>query len=207
MNISRRAPVAAHGDLAANRAFFAPRAAGWEDRFPDDEPAYTLAVAGLALSPGGVVLDAACGTGRALPLLRRAVGPSGTVMGIDVTPEMLAEATRRGRRSVAALVLGDVARLPLPAGSLHAILGAGLLPHLADPVASLGELARVTRPGGRLALFHPIGRAALAARHGGSPDPDDIRAESAIRDLLARSGWRAEVVDDAPERYLVLAVR
>lgn len=43
---------------------------------------------------------------------------------------------------------------------------AGLLPHLSDPDLGLTELARVTVPDGRLVLFHPSGRAALAARHG-----------------------------------------
>jgi SAM-dependent methyltransferase len=195
------------GELAAIRAFFAPRAAGWEEKFPDDGPAFAAAVDALDPPAGGVALDAACGTGRALPVLRRAVGPAGTVIGLDVTPEMLSEADRRGRRAAAGLVLGDVCRLPLPDGCVDAILGAGLLPHLGDPPVGLAELGRVTRPRGRLALFHPIGRATLAARDGGSPDPEDIRAEPRIRKLLNDAGWQAELVDDAADRYLVIATR
>jgi SAM-dependent methyltransferase len=194
-------------ELAAIRAFFAPRAAGWEEKFPDDGPAFAAAVEAMDPPPGGVALDAACGTGRALPVLRRAVGPAGTVIGLDITLEMLSEADRRGRRATASLVLGDVCRLPLPDGCVDAILGAGLLPHLGDAAAGLAELGRVTRPRGRLALFHPIGRAALAARHGGSPDPEDIRAEPRIRKLLNDTGWEAELVDDAADRYLVIATR
>jgi len=194
-------------DRAATRAFFAARAAGWEDRYPDDGPAFAAAVAALGLPSGGTVLDAACGSGRALPFLRTAVGDTGTVLGIDITPEMLGEATRRGRRGVGSLVLGDVDRLPLPAASVDAVLGAGVLPHLGDPAGGLGELARVTKPGGRLALFHPIGRAALAARHGHSPDTDDVRAESAIRQLLSETGWDTDLVDDGQDRYLVIATR
>ncbi len=194
-------------DLAATRAFFAPRATGWEERFPDDGPAFAAAVEELGPPRGGVVVDAACGTGRALPLLRRAVGLSGTVIGVDVTPEMLAEAVRRGRHSEAALVLGDVSHLPFRGASVDAVLAAGLLPHLANPRAGLDELARLTCPGGRLALFHPIGREALAARHGGLVEVDDIRAEPAIRAALSRSGWGTELVDDGADRYLVIAVR
>jgi SAM-dependent methyltransferase len=194
-------------DLAATRAFFAPRAAGWEEKFPDDGPAFEAAVGALNPPVGGIVLDAACGTGRALPILRRAVGPAGTVIGLDITPEMLTEADGQGRRPAASLVLADVFLLPLLDGCVDSILAAGLLPHLGDVPAGLGELARVTRPSGRLALFHPIGRAALAARHGGSPDPDDDRAEPRIRKLLSQTGWRAELVDDAADRYLVIASR
>lgn len=194
-------------DLAATRGFFAARAAGWEERFPDDGPAFEAAVAELAPPAGGVALDAACGTGRALPLLRRAVGPAGTVVGVDVTAEMLGEATRLGRRAVADLVLGDVGRLALADRSVDAVLAAGMLPHVNGPAGGLAELARVTRPGGRLALFHPIGRAALAARHGREPDPGDVRADPAVRALLKGAGWDPELVDDGRDRYLVVARR
>jgi len=188
--------------IARTRAFFGPRAAGWEDRFPDDEPVYARAIADLAPPPGGAVLDVACGTGRALPLLRSAVGPAGVVLGLDVTPEMVAEAQRRGRT---ALVLGDARSLPVRDGVLDAVFAAGLLPHV--PAGVLTELRRVCRPGGRLALFHPISRVALAARHGHEPDPDDVRAPSTIRRVLADAGWTCDLVDDGPERYLVTATR
>lgn len=194
-------------DLAAVREFFAVRAAGWEDRFGGDGPKFAAAVAALAPPPGGVALDAACGTGRALPLLRRAVGDAGTVLGVDVTTEMLAEATRLRRREMGILVLADVGRLPLAGRSVDAVLAAGMLPHLDGPAGGLAELARVTRPGGRLALFHPIGRSALAARHGHEPDPDDIRAAPAVEALLISAGWEAEMIDDSTERYLVVARR
>jgi SAM-dependent methyltransferase len=194
------------GRIAETVAFFGSRAATWEDRFPDDDPLYERAVAELAPRPGHTVLDAACGTGRALAPLRAAVGDGGTVLGLDLTPEMLAEASRRGRDRSATLVRCDVSRLPLASESVDAIFGAGLLPHLADPVAGLRELARVSRPGARLALFHPIGRAALARRRGHTLDPDDLRTEPRIRAALATAGWQAELVDDGEDRYLVLAV-
>lgn len=194
-------------DFARTRAFFGPRAAEWEDRFPDDGPAFRRAVAELALRSGDAVADVGCGTGRALPELRAAVGERGVVLGVDVTVEMLAEALRRGRRAIATLALGDAMALPLADGSLDAVFASGLVTHLPDPVAGLAELARVCRPGGRLAIFHPVGRAALAARQGRELSPDDVRAPERIQGLLAVAGWRCESVDDAAERYLALAVR
>ncbi|MER7959802.1 methyltransferase domain-containing protein [Streptomyces sp. NPDC096030] len=187
--------------------FFGPRAAGWDSRFPDDGPAYAAAVAGLGLCSGDAVLDAGCGTGRALPALRTAVGPTGTVIGADLTPEMLDEAVRAGRDEAGELIRTDVARLPLRDGALDAVFGAGLISHLANPAADLRELARVVRPGGRLALFHPIGRVALAARHGRQITDDDLRAEPNVRPLLSGSGWRMLSYVDEDDRYLVLAVR
>ncbi|WP_307033889.1 class I SAM-dependent methyltransferase [Streptomyces canus] len=187
--------------------FFGARAADWDARFPDDGPAYAAAVAVLGLREGDRVLDAGCGTGRALPPLRAAVGPSGVVLGADVTPAMLQAAVRAGRDRDGQLLLADVAALPLRAESLDAVFGAGLISHLPDPAENLRELARVVRPGGTLALFHPIGRAALAARQGRQITPDDLRAEPNLRSLLAGSGWRMTSYADEDTRFLALAAR
>ncbi len=187
--------------------FFGARAADWDRKFPDDGPAYAAAVAELGLAAGDAVLDAGCGTGRALAPLRDAVGARGVVIGVDVTSEMLAEAVRAGRDRHAVLLRADVARLPLRPGSLDVVFGAGLISHLPEPAADLRELARVTRPGGRLALFHPIGRAALAARQGRTITDDDLRAEPRLRPLLASAGWRLLSYADEDARYLAVAVR
>lgn len=187
--------------------FFGARAADWDSRFPDDGPAYAAAVGRLGLREGDRVLDAGCGTGRALTPLRAAVGPSGVVVGADLTPAMLAAAVRAGRDRAALLMLTDVTALPLRSASLDAVFGAGLLAHLPRPQDNLRELARVVRPGGTLALFHPIGRAALAARQGRRLTPQDLRAEPNLRPLLAGSGWRMTSYADEDARFLALAVR
>ncbi|MDO0917003.1 class I SAM-dependent methyltransferase [Streptomyces sp. DT2A-34] len=187
--------------------FFTARAADWDSRFPDDGPAYAAAVAELGLREGGRVLDAGCGTGRALPPLRAAVGPSGVVLGADLTPAMLEAAVRAGRDADGQLLLADVAALPLRSESLDAVFAAGLIAHLSHPATNLRELARVVRRGGMLALFHPIGRAALAARQGRQITPGDLRAEHNLRPLLAGSGWRMTSYVDEDDRFLALAVR
>ncbi|MFH9660244.1 class I SAM-dependent methyltransferase [Streptomyces sp. NPDC017248] len=187
--------------------FFTARAADWDSRFPDDGPAYAAAVAGLGLREGDRVLDAGCGTGRALPPLRAAVGPSGVVLGADLTPAMLQAAIRADRHREGRLLLADVSALPLRPGCLDAVFAAGLIAHLPRPVDNLRELARGVRRGGTLALFHPIGRAALAARQGRRITPDDLRAEDNLRPMLARSGWRMTSYVDEDARFLAVAVR
>ncbi|MER6160944.1 class I SAM-dependent methyltransferase [Streptomyces sp. NPDC001868] len=187
--------------------FFSARAAHWDTRFPDDGPAYAAAVAELGLGDGDRVLDAGCGTGRALTPLRAAVGPSGVVLGADLTPAMLEAAVRAGRDRDGQLLLADVAVLPLCSESLDAVFAAGLVAHLPNPTENLRELARVVRPGGTLALFHPIGRAALAARQGRQITPEDLRAEANLRPLLAGAGWRMTSYVDEDARFLALAAR
>ncbi|MFE9396429.1 class I SAM-dependent methyltransferase [Streptomyces flavidovirens] len=196
-----------HDDPTHVQEFFTARAADWDTRFPDDGPAYAAAVADLGLRAGDAVLDAGCGTGRALPFLRDAVGPGGSVLGADITPAMLEAAVQAGRHRAAQLLIADVARLPVRTGALDAVFAAGLISHLPRPAENLRELARTVRPGGLLALFHPIGRAALAARQGRQITPDDLRAEPRLRPLLAGSGWRMTSYTDENDRFLVLAVR
>ncbi|GAA2593759.1 hypothetical protein GCM10010399_25430 [Dactylosporangium fulvum] len=190
-----------------SQAFFAARAATWDSKFGDDLPAYTTAVTEARLKPGGVVIDVGCGTGRALPALRDAVGPQGTVIGVDLTPQMLTAARDRARACAAVLLLADARRLPLADAVIDAVFAAGLVTHLPDPDAGLTELARITRPGGRLVLFHPSGRAALAARHGRTLRPDEPLAETVLRASTARTGWHLTSYDDPSHRFHAVAVR
>lgn len=78
----------------------------------------------LGLRPGDTVVDMACGTGLNFPLLEKAVGPGGRIIGVDLTDAMLAQARQRiessGWRNVS-LVQGDAAAFEFPAG-IDAIL-------------------------------------------------------------------------------------
>ncbi|HEY3605594.1 MAG TPA: methyltransferase domain-containing protein [Sporichthyaceae bacterium] len=193
--------------LRATAEFFGERAAGWDAKFGDDMPAYRAAVARADYPVGSVVADLGCGTGRALPALCEAVGPAGRVLGVEVTLEMLAEVRRAGRDRYAHLLLTDALALPLPDATLGGIFAAGLLNHVPEADAGLRELARATRPGGRLAIFHPTGRRALAARHGHELRGDEPLAEGPLRAALAASGWTPVVYDDAVDHFFALAHR
>jgi demethylmenaquinone methyltransferase / 2-methoxy-6-polyprenyl-1,4-benzoquinol methylase len=99
---------------------------------------------------GQTVLDVATGTGAVALELIRATGCS--VVGLDQSPEMLAEARRRLPASVE-LVVGDAERLPFGDGSFDALTVTYLLRYVDDPPATLRELARVVRRGGTIALL------------------------------------------------------
>jgi SAM-dependent methyltransferase len=197
--------ISIEAHLRDSREFFGPRAATWDQRFPDDEPAYADAVVALRPPSGGTVVDLGCGTGRALPFLRDAVGAAGLVVGVDATPEMLRAARDHRRDDHAPLVLADVTRLPFAPRRVDGFFAAGIVPHAPDPAALLELLARAGRPGCRLAIFHPVGRAALARRHHRELQPDELLDPRVLPGVLAASGWAPESVDDADHRYLALA--
>ncbi|WP_092558391.1 class I SAM-dependent methyltransferase [Actinoplanes derwentensis] len=190
-----------------SQAFFAARAAEWDSRFGDDMPRYLDAVRRAGAGPGHVVLDVGSGTGRALPALAAAVGPTGRVLGLDLTPDMLTAARNAGRGDCADLVLGDARHLPIADATADVVFAAGLVHHLPDPVAGLRELARVTRPGGTLTIFQPLGRTQLAARHGRVLRPGEPLSEERLGPMLAASGWTMTAYEDVPDCFLALATR
>lgn len=194
-------------DLHRIRAFFGPRAAEWEHCVAKDAVQIARAVRETNLREGMTVIELGCGTAPATPSLRAAVGPGGRVIALDVTPEMIAQARRVGRGTAAELVVADVHVLPFAAATIDALHAGGIVPHLADPERALHEWARVARPGAPLAVFHAIGRTALAAIHRRAPSDDDVIAPGRLRKLLERSGWCVGWIDDAPERFLALARR
>jgi demethylmenaquinone methyltransferase / 2-methoxy-6-polyprenyl-1,4-benzoquinol methylase len=112
-------------------------------------------VSRLAVGPDDVVLDVATGTAAvALELVRR-TGCS--VVGVDQSPEMLAEARRRlllaAETRRVRLVEASAGDLPFEDGSFDGLTGAYLLRYLDDLPAGLAELARVLRPGATAALL------------------------------------------------------
>jgi SAM-dependent methyltransferase len=193
--------------LAESRAFFDIRAQSWDDKFGPDVAAYTAAVEAAEPQPGETAIDIGCGTGRALPVLEAAIGPTGRVIGLDLTPGMLAEACKKGRKRHADLVLGDARRLPMAGAVADVLFAAGSIQHLPDPLGGLMELARVARTGARLVLFHPTGRAALAARHGRTVRPDEPLHEHILKPLLEAAGWSLTRYEDPDDHFLAVALR
>jgi demethylmenaquinone methyltransferase/2-methoxy-6-polyprenyl-1,4-benzoquinol methylase len=104
--------------------------------------------ASAAVKPGDRVLDACCGTGD-LALADEQAG--GKVTGVDFSERMLARA--REKSQSVDWVLGDVTALPFPEGSFDAVTVGFGIRNVPDLEAGLAELARVLRPGGRLACL------------------------------------------------------
>jgi demethylmenaquinone methyltransferase/2-methoxy-6-polyprenyl-1,4-benzoquinol methylase len=113
-------------------------------------------VAAVALAPGEVVLDLATGTGD-LAIALAASQAAATVIGLDPSEGMLRVArTKIAEEALAArivLTLGDAQDLPLPDGSIDAVTIAFGIRNVPDRPRALAEMARVLRPGGRLAIL------------------------------------------------------
>jgi SAM-dependent methyltransferase len=106
------------------------------------------------LGEGMRLLDVGCGPGTLTVDLARHVGPSGHVVGVDISESVVAEATAHAAGSGAGNVTfraGDFRVLGLPESSFDVVHAHQVLQHLQDPVAALAAMGRLARPGGIVA--------------------------------------------------------
>jgi SAM-dependent methyltransferase len=113
----------------------------------------------LSLAAGQSIIDVGCGSGVLLPLLAKAVGSAGKVVGVDYSLAMVRDAETKveteGLSQIVSVREADARRLPFADGSFDAAHCERLLMHLEDPNKALIEMARVVRPGGRIVVAEP----------------------------------------------------
>jgi ubiquinone/menaquinone biosynthesis C-methylase UbiE len=162
----------------------------------------------LGIERSDVVLDVGCGHGRSLTELA-ARASTGRVIGVDSSKLMVEIAARRNRRLVQTarvdVVLATAEALPFPNGFFDKVLCVHALYFWQDIDASLREIARVLKPGGRLALlFRSNADLAAAASF-----PSEIYRFPALADvmgILEQAGLSVHVASDcANEPALLLA--
>jgi SAM-dependent methyltransferase len=120
--------------------------------------------------PGGLILDLGCGLGRDLQRLETA---GLRAVGIDLSATLLTHAAA----AAVTLVQGDAAVLPFRDDTFDGCRAERTLQHVSDPGAVLDEIARVTRPGGTVAIL--------------DPDYSQFRVES---DLVPHGTWPAALL-------------
>lgn len=180
---------------------------------PSMEGEHEAAADLLDLAPGDVVLDLACGPGNFTRRFARAVAPGGFAVGYDGSESMLKRAVAEARADdtpALALVRGEATVLPFEDESFDAVCCFAALHMFPEPFDTLSEVARVIKPGGRIAL--------LTSRVGGNlHDPlshafgwaSGMRmfGENQIREALERRGFSVEQQQGSGATQLVGAVR
>jgi arsenite methyltransferase len=144
------------------------------------------------LGEGEVVLDLGSGGGIDVILSARRVGPQGKAYGLDMTEEMLALARRNARDAGAGnaeFLKGQIEAIPLPGASVDVVISNCVINLSTDKAAVLSEVARVLRPGGRLAVSDVIA----------DPDLD----EATRTDLAAWTGCVAGALTEEAYRRLL----
>jgi malonyl-CoA O-methyltransferase len=169
----------------------------------------------LSLLPdvaGLTVLDAGCGTGRYLRLMRER---GATAIGVDLSAPMLARAYADG----ASVARGSVCALPIDSTSIDTVICGLVLGDVPQLETALGEIARVLRPGGCVvySVVHPIGERAgwsrtftaagrqnAIATHWHSLEEHRHACAAAG---LHITGWQEPVLAEVPQHPAILVVR
>ncbi len=131
-------------------------------------------VAAADLQPGQTVLDLGSGAGLDCFIAASKVGPTGRVIGVDMTPEMLERARKTASERGADNVefrLGEVEALPVADESVDVVISNCVLNLSPERSLALGEAYRVLKPGGRLVISDLISEAAV---------PDHLREEAEL---------------------------
>lgn len=110
----------------------------------------------LHLPYGGTIVDAGCGPGLWTPLLARATGPRGRILGVDVSTAALVTARSRSQGAwfepQVVYQQSSMEYLPVPTSSIDTIFSANVCQYLPAPVETFALLGRYLAPGGRLVL-------------------------------------------------------
>jgi ubiquinone/menaquinone biosynthesis C-methylase UbiE len=143
-----------------------------------------------SLKVGQVVLDLGSGAGFDAFLAARAVGPTGSVIGVDMTPEMLAKARANAKKGGYAQVqfrLGEIEALPVADASVDVIISNCVINLCPDKAPVYREAFRVLRPGGRIAVSDVVAHAEL---------PEQVRSDLALHcGCLAGATPKADLLE------------
>jgi SAM-dependent methyltransferase len=115
------------------------------------EPEIRMLIRSLELKQGMHILDAGCGSGEALSWLSSEVGPSGSVVGIDLAVAHVAVARTHASARIQ-IHQADLLDAPVKPASLDLVWCVNTINHLADPVDGVKHLGKLLRRGARLAL-------------------------------------------------------
>jgi SAM-dependent methyltransferase len=177
------------------------------------------ALAAAAPRPGERVLDVGCGTGGTSVALAQAVGATGVVLGIDVSPPLRADARRRAEAAGtghAAFLEADAQRHPFAPGQFDLVFSRFGVMFFPDPVAAFANIKRGAREGARMAFVcwrrledNPWAAIPFAAAKPHlpallAPDPEDpgpysFGDSARVRRILDAAGWHDiafERIDD-----------
>ncbi|MDQ6772087.1 MAG: methyltransferase domain-containing protein [Candidatus Dormibacteraeota bacterium] len=179
---------------------------------PGFQAARQALIQDLGLASGGSVAEAGCGTGTSLPDLLSALGSGGTIVGVDPSRPFLDRARERASKAGAGATYqeGDARQLPLADATYDAAFCDKILIHVSPPSRVLSEMARVTKPGGKVGALEWMPRFAISTTDPELADRYNDIYRLAVCDYYAaanleRHMHQAGLVDVAARTYVAHA--
>lgn len=182
---------------------------GWmTDFLPEEARRIPEFLAQWQIQPGEKVLEPGCGAGRLTPFLAEAVGPTGEVLGLDVSAEMVEKGRQRHLPEWVRLELASAYAIPAGPDYFDKVLCFCVFPHLEQREKALGEMGRVLKPGGEIWLNHFKDRAGLSRHHqlaGSAVFHHCLPGNGAMTRLFERCGFSVILLEDRETGYCLHA--
>jgi arsenite methyltransferase len=151
--------------------------------------AWQLPIEWLDVPEGGIVLDVGAGPGSVTTSLAHAAGRDGLALGVDISEPMLARAVRAAAGPQVGFLRADAQRLPFRDETIDVAVSIAVLQLIPDPAAALSEIARVLKPGGRLAVMVPTLRPPVDLWRALPTGGAHIFGEDEVGDILESRGF------------------
>lgn len=195
----------------SRKEFFNKAADTWDDSFCTPTLSIFLEklIPEFGLEAGQRVLDVGTGTGVLIPYLSREVGPSGSVIALDFSENMVQICeTKYSHLSNVTVQVGNIEEVVFPPETFDAVVCFGVFPHLGNKEKALQNINHMLKPAGALIIAHALSSEELKIHHqnaSASVCHDVLPEMPKMKQLLKKTGFTGISIKDEPGCYLCIA--
>ncbi len=193
------------------KEYFESFADEWDKMFTaEDLEVLAFLIDSFKIRDGFRVADLGCGTGVLFDLLRRKVGASGLIVGVDFSPRMLSKAKTNFPFSNIIAIDGDVEALPLRSDYFDIAISFAAFAHFPNQALVIEEASRILKKGGTFNVIHLMSSRELAEHHikaGGPVAHDVVPTVEKMKDLFSCCDFNNVKINDHPGLYLAIGTK
>lgn len=193
-----------------HREFFDNLASEWDLHYTaEDLERLSNLMAKLEITEGMNILDLGCSTGILFDMLRRRVGDSGLITGVDYSLRMVEKAHRNFPFDNVTVVDADASNLPFLDSTYDLAISFESFPHFSKKQETLSEVDRVLKPGARIYIIDLASCKEVVEIHqsgGGVIKDDELPSDAELRRMFAASNFEQVQIQDHPGLFLASAV-
>lgn len=159
------------------------------------------------IGEGVKVCDLGCGTGVMFDMLRRRVGQSGYIVGVDFAPQVAHRAQQNFPFHNIGVVEAEASGLPFAPGTFDLVISFAAFAHFANKEGTICEAHRVLKPKGRMFVIHLLGSAELASYHhhiGGPVDHDILPDRNHLVNMFKECRFGRVDITDRKDLFLAI---
>ncbi|WP_018963672.1 class I SAM-dependent methyltransferase [Coprothermobacter platensis] len=196
----------------SDKEFFNSIASEWDSRTHHDPIKVQDVLSYVHVTEGSSVLDVGCGTGALTPYLLELVCPSGQIVGLDYSENMLKIAKTKFPKETYPnidFILGDIMTFS-PTQEFDFVICYSSFPHFPDKEGSIRKMAKLLKKGGKLAILHSESREHINTMHrnmGENMENIELPDSDTLTGYMVAANLNVETIIDNDEKYAIVAVK